>query len=108
MECRLDSLIETNNITDDSINEIVNSINHLYESCAKESFGYKNIKHKAKYSQFKPWFNKASIADRNLYHKTRKMYNRYKNDYYKNLLKLVSKKYKQTLNTQSKIIKGIG
>ena len=91
IECKLDFLIDTNNITDESINDVVNSINHMYESCATKSFGYKTIKQKDKYSNFKPWFNKACITDRNLYHKTRKMYNRYKNDYYKNRLKMVSK-----------------
>ena len=36
---------------------------------------------------------------------TRKMYNKYKTNYYENLLKVVSKNHKQTLNTQSKRFK---
>ena len=84
---------------------MIHSINNLYESCAQETFGFKNPKQTDIYSNFKPWFNRNCINARNLYHKTRKMYNKYKNDYYKNLLKTVSKNYKRTLNTQSKLFK---
>ena len=42
IECKMDDIIESNNITDNSINEIVHSINNLYESCAHETFGFKN------------------------------------------------------------------
>ena len=43
IECKLDDIIESNNITDDSINDIVHGINHLYESCANETFGFKKV-----------------------------------------------------------------
>ena len=105
IECKLDNLIETNCITIENVNEIVNNINNLYESCACETFGLKNKPQKDKYSNFKPWFNRKCINARNLYHKTRKMYNKYKTNYYKNLLKIVSKNYKRTLYTQNKIFK---
>ena len=39
----LDYLIETNNIDEAQINEIVINMNGLFESCAKESFGRKTI-----------------------------------------------------------------
>ena len=39
----LDYLIETNNIDEAQINEIVINMNELFESCAKESFGRKTI-----------------------------------------------------------------
>ena len=46
----------------------------------------------------KPWFNAECSRARNMYHRSRRLYNKYKTDYYKNILKIVSKKYKKTLS----------
>ena len=88
IETKLDNLIETDCITENSINEIVGDIDSLFESCSKASFGTKTVKKHNKYSNFKPWFNRACINARNAYHKTRKLYNRYKTKYHKKQSKM--------------------
>lgn len=98
IEAKLDNLLATNNISKNDIDDLVTHIGSLYESCSKTTFGYKKVKQKDKYSKFKPWFNRSCINARNVYHKTRKMYNKYKSEYYKTILKTVSKNYKNTLN----------
>ena len=87
------------------INETVVNIDSLFETCSKESFGSKTVKKDNKYSNLKPWFNRSCINARNIYHKTRKMYNQYKTDYHKNNLKIVSKNYKNTLSKNYKNFK---
>ena len=67
--------------------------------------GSKTVKTDNKYSSFKLWFNRSCINARNIFHKTRKLYNKYKTDYYKNLLKTVSKNYKNTLSKHFKKFK---
>ena len=106
---KLDKIVEDDNINKNDINDIVTGIGSLFKDCADKTFGQpkskaKNKQH-AKYSNFKPWFNIPCIRARNLYHKTRKMYNRYKSDYYKNMLKAVSTNYKKTLSLQQKCFK---
>ena len=97
IESKLDQLLEkgTASICKDSIDDIIDSIGSLFVSCSRDTFGYKQIKKKNSPSKFKPWFNRDCISTRNLYHKVRKKYNQHKNCYYKNLLKIVSKKYKK-------------
>lgn len=105
IEINLDRLIDADDITETQVNEIVGSINVLFENCAKESFGSKIIKNKNKYSSFKPWFNRSCANARNIFHKTRKMYNTHKTDFNKSLLKSVSKNYKNTLSKNFKHFK---
>ena len=101
---KLDQLLEKPSVIYNDVNEVVSDIGTLFESASITTFGYKKSSNKPidKYANFKPWFNKQCINARNTYHKTRKMYNKYKSDYYKNLLKAVSKNYKQTLSTHKK------
>ena len=73
IKAKLDTLIETDCITENSINEIVGDKDSLFETCSKASFGTKTVKKHNKYSDFKPWFNRACIKDKNAYHKTRKL-----------------------------------
>ena len=87
------------------INETVGNIDSLFETCSKESFRSKTVKKDNKYSNLKPWFNRSCINARNIYHKTRKMYNQYKTDYHKNNLKIVSKNYKNNLSKNYKNFK---
>ena len=105
IEVKLDNLIETDCITENSINEIVGDIDSLFESCSKASFGTKTVKKHNKYSNFKPWFNRGCINARNAYHKIRKLYNRYKTEYHKNNLKRISKHYKNTMSKNYKQFK---
>ena len=104
IEMKLDQLLEKPSVIYDDVNEVVSDIGTLFESASITTFGYKKSSNKQidKYANFKPWFNKQCINARNTYHKTRKMYNQYKSDYYKNLLKAVSKNYKQTLSMHKK------
>ena len=106
IEIKLDKILDKNLVTKTDIDDIVLDIGNMFQSCANETFGVPKptLKHEkyAKYESFKPWFNNTCIRARNLYHKTRKIYNRYKSEYYKNLLKIVSKSYKTTLAVQHK------
>ena len=96
IEMKIDDLSNSHDISATSINEIVANIGTLFKTCSKEIGEVKksprNYKGKAK-----PWFNTECSRAQNIYHKCRKMYNKYKTNYYKNLLKIVSKKYKRTL-----------
>ncbi|MEW8546419.1 MAG: endonuclease/exonuclease/phosphatase family protein, partial [Candidatus Thiodiazotropha sp.] len=98
IELRLDHLIENNRVDKDDIDDIVRDIGLLFNNCAKDTFGQTNVFSKHKQSISKPWFNHECKRARNLYHKTRQMYNKYKTTYYKNILKTVSKNYKKTLS----------
>ena len=103
VESKLNNILDQKDVKNADIDDIVGDIASLFQSCTKESFGLrKNITSNSKSSNSKPWFNSACIRSRNLYNKTRKMYNRYKSEYYKNLLKIVSSSYKKTLSKQNK------
>ena len=87
------------------IDEIISYIGVLFSDTSKSTFGYKTTKksHGAKeHNKSKPWFNRDCRGARNLYNKTRHMYNKYKTNYYKNILKIVSKSYKITLSKHYK------
>ena len=87
IEIKLDKILDQNLVTKADIDDIVLDIGNMFQSCANETFGVPKptLKHEkyAKYESFKPWFNNTCIRARNLYHKTRKIYNRYKSEYYK-------------------------
>ena len=89
-------------MTSDDINGIVNCIESVFKETSTNTFGYKNDKVDDKYNNLNPWFNRACIQARNIHHNTRKMYNKHKAIYYKKILKIVSKNYKQTLNKENK------
>ena len=96
----LDKIQSKNNVSKEEIDNIVSEIGALFESTAQETFGSINTKKKkntGKKSHFKPWFNAECFRARNMYHRSRRLYNKYKTHYYKNMLKIVSKKYKKTL-----------
>ena len=100
IEAKLDNLLASEDkvIRKTDVDDIITCIGTLFETCSKETFGYTETRERNdKYIKFKPWFNRACISARNLYHKTRRTYNKYKNEFYKNMLRIVSKKYKNTL-----------
>ena len=67
-------------------------------SKSKTTFGIKHQKKtKPNKTNHKPWFNFECPRARNEFHKTRKQYNKYKTNYYKNALKQVSKEYKNKM-----------
>ena len=98
IETKLNELLHIGNITKTNINETVESIGKLFNTCSKKAFGEVTHTCSNQYKKIKPWFNGTCFRARNLYHKCRKMYNKHKSSYYKNVLKLVSKKYKTTLS----------
>lgn len=73
------------------------NIGTLFKTCSKETFGEVKKSPRNYKSKAKPWVYTECSRAPNIYHKCRKMYNRYKTNYYKNSLKIVSKKYKRTL-----------
>ena len=90
----LDRIQNENNVSKEEID------NALFESTAQETFGSINTKKKkstGKKSHFKPWFNAECFRARNVCHRSRRLYNNYKTDYYKNMLKQASNKYKKAL-----------
>ena len=101
IEMHLDSIQNKNNVSKEEIDEIVLGVGTLFEATAKETFGSINIKKKKSKTikpHVKPWFNAECSRAHNMYHRSRRLYNKYKTDYYKNILKIVSKKYKKTLS----------
>ena len=95
IEMHLDQIMNAENgASKADIDGIVLQIGSLLSSRSKTTFGTKTFrtdqksKTKNKKSNFKPWFNGQCFQARNFYHKSRKMYNKYKTEYYKNILKL--------------------
>ena len=69
----------------------------MFKTCSKDTFGEKKTVFPKFKNKIKPWFNLDCRNARNLYHRCRRMYNKHKTNYYKNILRIVSKKYKRTL-----------
>ena len=96
----LSSLLLKSEIDDVEINTIVGQIENLFVSNAKTTFGVKqktkNMKKSQKTAQ-RPRFNTECYKARQSYHRIRKLYNKYKTNFYKNLLKQVSKEYKNKM-----------
>lgn len=102
IEMQLDKILDKSTVTKGDIDEVVLKIGSLFDSSCKETFGFKHVNTENKSSRFKPWFNAQCTQARNVYHKTRRAYNKHKTSYYRNILKNVSKNYKNTLATHSK------
>jgi hypothetical protein len=91
---------ETN--SQENIDNITQQIETIFLENCQNSFGKKEpIKKKRenKTNNFKKWFDGKCHRARNKYHNARKIYNKYKTENNKQLLKEISKEYKQTLNT---------
>ena len=99
----LDTLLNKT-INKQDIDDVASTIEDLFENACLETFGTRTIKQKNINKLSKPWFNIDCRNARNLYHKTRKLYNKHKTEHYRLLLKNVSKEDK---NTVSKNIKSI-
>ena len=101
---QLSSLLHKTEITQNDIDSIVQRIGTIFEKTSKTSFGYASRK-KINVNQdkkIKPWFNYDCRNTRNLYHQTRKMYNKNKTEENKIRLKQVSKEYKNTIYKSQK------
>ena len=88
----------------EGINRIVDQIENLFTSSAKQSFGIKSTIHNED-NGHKKWFDNECRVARNAYHRIRKLYNKHKTTYYKNLLKTVSKEYKCKISKSVKNFK---
>lgn len=98
IENKIDQMLEMNNFNHNTKDDICNDIARLFEHSSKESFGTvkkKLVNHKQRSTQ--DWFDPTCRHMRNVYNKSRRLYNKYKNTYFKSLLKDVSKQYKNTL-----------
>ena len=99
---KLTSLSVSNVKKQNDIDTIVNDIGSLFEISAKSTFGLvKPHCHKSR-EHTKPWFNTDCRTACDLYHRTRKLYNKNKSEYNKMLLKQVSKNYKNTISKSVK------
>lgn len=90
-------------ITDDSINLIVNEIGELFDDTAKTVFGIrkspvKRLRQSYDKSQQTPWFNGVCKDKREAFHYARKKYNVHKNDINRNRMNQASREYKKELN----------
>ena len=88
----LDIMTSGYNVSSESVNNIVQQIENLFLK-----FGYTPQKkkststNKSMHAKWKPWFNRECHEARNMYHNTRKLYNKYKTQHYKDLLKILVK-----------------
>ena len=94
--------ITPENTNNETVNNVVRKIETLFISNSKNTFG---VKKPYKNMQNKRWFNTECQNARNIYHYTRKMYNKYKTQFYKNKLKIVSKEYKNKISKSVKNFK---
>ena len=80
IESRLDILSDTCNrdISEHSFYDIVSNVCGLFSSCSKHTFGEVKIGLSKQKDNIKPWCNSVCFFVRNVYHKSRKMYNKYK------------------------------
>ena len=85
IETKQNELLHNSDITKSNINETVVSIGKLFNTCSKETFGEIANTNSYHYNKIKPWFNGECFHARNLYHKCKRKYNKYKSNYYKNI-----------------------
>ena len=97
IETKLDSILEQNSSNEEDVNMIVNNISQIFEKCSFETFGMTQHKAHTKNSFKQPWFNKECMQIRNMYNKARQAYNKHKTQFYKSILKDISKQYKNVL-----------
>jgi hypothetical protein len=106
IETKLDQMIDNDDITQNNIDNITSDIANIFNKCALETFGTKTI-HVTNNSLpiNKQWFNNNCHTLRDKYHRTRKMYNKYKTHFFKTQLKNISKQYKNALNKANRNFK---
>lgn len=104
----LDLMATSYDVTLENVNTIVTQIESIFLSASEATFGTVTPtkcglrENNSQRSKMKPWFNHECQEARNVYHNIRKLYNRYKTVHFKNLLKHVSKTYKQVISKNVK------
>ena len=89
----------TTRISQSDVSSIVSSIEHILICLLKCLLEKIRInKNEIKKKTDKPWFSQACRIARHAYHNARKQYNRYKSNYNKHNLRVVSKSYKSTIS----------
>ena len=101
---KLDDFIQAPSVIASNIDSTINDIDALFMKSCENTFGYYAPKHKYKDKTKKPWFSAECHVARNLYHKTRRLYNTHKSDY-KSMLRNVSKNYKDTMSEHIRLHK---
>ncbi|MEW8542876.1 MAG: reverse transcriptase family protein [Candidatus Thiodiazotropha sp.] len=91
---RIEDCSQKTDLSKSDIDLIVQDIENLFQNTCKETFGTQKNRQTNQKKARKPWFNSECRTARNTYHKVRRLYNKYKNDHYKNMLRSVSKEYK--------------
>ena len=86
---KLTGLNSSDKLSQLDIDNIVRDIECLFTENAKTTLGYKKTRHHETKNNNKPWFKHICRKARNNYHSTRRLYNKYKNEHYKNLLKQI-------------------
>ena len=94
---------EGHNTTARNINGIINQIGNIFLTASKTTYSHNRVStpphgSEPRNAKRKKWFNNECRRARNLYHTTRKTYNRHKNTHNKEQLKHVSKAYKQVIS----------
>ena len=85
-------------VTDTDINGVISKIEELFLKASKSMFGIrKQTNYKIKKNNNKSWFDNNCKMARNSYHMIRRLYNRNETLENKNLLKTVSKEYKNVI-----------
>lgn len=93
---KLDTLIYSDDVTESSINSIIDDISQIFMKGCEKTFGHYKPKSDTK-KRNKPWFNTECFSARNTYHKIRRLYNKHKTVQYKSILNTVSKTYKNVM-----------
>ncbi|OWF46235.1 RNA-directed DNA polymerase from mobile element jockey [Mizuhopecten yessoensis] len=87
------------NVTNNEINDIVNSISELFKGSAKQVFGSNNAYRKRRLRcDNKPWFNRECHLNRVEFNKAKALFHKVNNPINKTNLNRASKVYRKTLN----------
>lgn len=97
IETKIDMMKENGNVVQEDINNIVNAISKVFNDTSRDTFGTYTQSKQYDKSNVTPWFDRSCYLIRNKYHRTRKAYNKYKTAHFKELLRSVSRQYKNTL-----------
>ena len=94
----LNNLAQKPNVSKSDIDGVTCDIENIFHNAWEGAFGTYTPCENAHKRPNKPWFNAECRLARNSYHKIWRLYNRFKTDHFKNLLKTVSKNYKHVIS----------
>ena len=97
---RLDNLSSQNDVSQGDVNEIINSLNDIYLSNCRSSFGTISPKNQTGQTKNDSWFTKDCKTARKHFHSAKHQYKLRKNYENKRRLSTCSKHYKKTLHKE--------